>query len=165
MMTLKKERKHGLYHRLWVYILIALIPFCFVAGLIVSGAIVGAKYKDSQENLWASFSYGIDNDCLRADYQGASTKITQKNAELIYSTISSSRYVFYKKEILSDADIRISFGNGDKLYLYTHDNVTMLIRYVRSDGDENIFKTKEITRLITFERLISIGRGNIPIDE
>ena len=102
MSALKKGKKHGLYHNLWIYILIVLIPVIFVAGIVVSSSIVGPKYKEAQETLWASISYGIDNDCLRADYQGESTKLTQKNAENVYSTIITSRYVFYKKEISHD---------------------------------------------------------------
>ena len=64
------------------------------------------------------------------------------------------------RRISGDTDIIIDFGNGDKLLLYTYDNVTMLMRYIESDREEKAFITTDVTCLVTLERLISFEWGN-----
>ena len=54
----------------------------------------------------------------------------------------------------------LDFGNGDMMWLYKQDITTVVVWYIYADGDRKDYITTEITRMITFERLISEEWGN-----
>lgn len=146
--------------KLRIWIAVALLPFLVTALLIIHGYRVGRGYKQFTEDLYQSTLYGIEHDCLRADYQGVSTKLSEKNALHVFSAIATSRFISHKKDFDTTDEMILDFGNGERMWLYKQASTTVVICYIYADGDRKDFITTEITRMITFERLISEEFGN-----
>ncbi len=155
-----EEKKNGLYHRLWVYLLIAIVPFIVVAAIITNGFIVGKSYRDFTTDLYQSIKDGTSANSIRAVYNGESTRITEDNAFNIASAIDLSRFKFYRKKFDAIDEMYLDFGNGDTMWLYKIDSETMIIKYIYANGDTKVFSTTEITRMVTFERMVSVEWGN-----
>lgn len=155
-----KETKLGYYRKLWLCILIVLVPFIIVSGLVISGSIIGKGYEQFTTDLYQSVKDGVEAGSLRVEYNGESTRLTEKNAFNVVSSITSSRFKNYKKDIEITGEMFFDFGNGDSMWLYSYDNTTMLIKYTYADGEIRTYITTEITRMVTFERLVSIEWGN-----
>lgn len=146
--------------KLWIWIVVALLPFLVLASLIIHSYRVGSGYKQFTEDLYQSILYGIENNCLRAEYQGESTKLSEKNALHVFSAIASSRFINHKEDYDKTDEMILDFGNGDRMWLYKQDSTTVVICYFYGDGDRRDYITTEITRMITFEKLISEEWGN-----
>ena len=146
--------------KLWIWIAVALLPFLVLVSLIIHSYRVGSGYKQFTENLYQSTMYGVENDCLRAEYQGESTKLSEKNALHVFSAIASSRFKNHKNDYDKTDEMTLDFGNGDRMWLYKQDSTTVVICYIYADGDRKDYITTEITRMITFEKLISEEWGN-----
>lgn len=145
---------------IWVYLIIAITPMVLVIGVFVNGLIQIADYKEFIRDLDDSIVYSMDNNSLRAEINGFSTRISRNNADLIFQEIYSSDYIFIKEETAKPKNILLDFGNGDKLWIHYYNPESLIYQYLRSDGREKEYLTKKITRFITFERLISTDRGN-----
>lgn len=160
MLHLKKEKKHGYYHNLWLSITIAVIPFIAVTLMIINSVIVGNGYKQFTIDLYQSVKNGIETDSLRAEYNGVSTRLSEDNAFNVANTIDISRFVNYRKKYEITDEMFFDFSDGNRMWLYTYDDERMLIRFIYEDGEEKTYITKEITKMVTFERLVSADRGN-----
>jgi hypothetical protein len=139
---------------------VALLPFLVTALLTIHNYRVGRGYKQFTESLYQSALYGIEHEYLRAVYQGVSTKLSEKNALQVFSAIVSSRFLNHKTDYDKTDEMILDFGNGDRMWLYKQDSTTVVICYINADGDRKDYITTEITRMITFERLISEEWGN-----
>jgi hypothetical protein len=115
--------------------MVAILPFLVTALLIMHSYRVGRGYKQFTEDLYQSALYGIKNDCLRADYQGVSTKLSEKNALQVFSAIASSRFINHKTDYDKTDEMILDFGNGDRMWLYKQDSTTVVICYIYADGD------------------------------
>jgi hypothetical protein len=155
-----KEKKHGLYHRLWLYLMIAIIPLVLAVGLITYSTIVVKQYKEFMNEVYFSFDIGIENNSIRADYNEQSTRLTEKNADSINSLIQSGRPTKYKEELNDNANILLDFGNGNQLLIYQYNNETVIFRLIKSEGYDKAYISTDVVRLIDFERLISLDFGN-----
>lgn len=155
-----EEKKHGMYHRLWIFLLIALVPFIIIAAIIANGFIVSKSYKDFTAYLYQSIEDGISANSLKAVYNGESTRLTEDNGSHIVSEINLSRFKFYRKEFDAIDEMYFDFGNGDTMWLYKINGETIIIKYIYANEDAKVFITTEITRMVTFERLVSVEWGN-----
>lgn len=146
--------------KLWILITVALVPFIIAALIIINLVIISNGYKQFTEDLYQSFQYGVENECLRAEYQGEATKVTEENASHVFFSISSSHFVTYKEDYETTDKMLFDFGNGDMMWLYKQDSSTVVIHYIYADGVEKVYITTEVITMITFERLISVEWGN-----
>lgn len=160
MTRFKKETPNGYYHKLWRYILIAVVPFVVLAVIIINGYIVGNGYKEFTTDLYQSVKNGIETDSLRAEYMGVSTRLIEKNAFHIANSIASSRFVNYRKNYEITDEIFFDFGDGNRMWLYPYGNDRMLIHFIYADGTEKTYITKEVARIVDYERLVSVEWGN-----
>jgi len=150
---------------IWAYLVIAIVPIVVVVSIITSQTIKMAEYKEFIIELDNSFVYSMDNDSLRAEYNGVSTRVNKKNADLIFQEVHSSGFFIIKDEVEKPKYILLDFGNGDKLWLHHHDEESVIMQYVPVVGKEKKYLTSGITQIITFERLISTGWGNTPWED
>jgi len=77
------------------------------------------------------------------------------NADLIFQEVSFSGYLFIKDEIKKPDYVFFDFGNGDELWIYRNDKESIIMRYVQPNKKDKEYLSKRVTRLITFEHLIS----------
>lgn len=153
--------RYGKSTSIWVYLTIAVIPMILVIAVFVNGIIKITKYKEFIIDLDNSFIYSMDNNSLRAEYNGVSTRVNKENADLVFQEVSFSGYMFVKDEVKKPEYVFFDFGNGDELWLYLIDEESIIMRYVQPNKKDKEYLSNRVTRLITFEHLISTEWGNI----
>ncbi len=157
--------RYGKPMTIWVYVAIATIPMILVISIFVNGLIKIADYKQFIMNLDNSFIYSMDNNSLRAEYNGVSTRVNYENADLIFQEVSFSGYLFIKDEEEKPEHILLDFGNGDELWLFYDSKESIIMRYVQPGKKDKAYLSRRITRLLTFEQLIDIEWGNSPWED
>lgn len=153
--------RYGKSTSIWVYIVIAVVPMILVIAVFVNGLIKIADYKQFIIDLDNSFIYSMNNNSLRAEYNGIPTRINRENADLIFQEVSFSGYIFVKDEIKKPNPILLDFGNGDKLWLFKVNEESLIMTYIPANGKEKEYLTSKVSRLVTYEYLISEEWGNV----
>ncbi len=152
--------RYGKSLNIWVYVAIAVIPMILVIAVFVNGIIKIADYKEFIRDLDNSTLSAMKNNNLRAEHNGVSTRVTPENADIIFQEIVSSGYLFLKEEIDETNCICLDYGNGDELWLYRNDEESIIMRFVQPDEKDKVYLSNIISRLITFEHLVSTEWGN-----
>jgi len=157
--------RYGKSLNIWVYVVIAVTPLIIVIGVFMSGLVKIAEYNEFIRDLNNSTLFAMKNDSLCAEYNGEYTRVTPKNADLIFQEIVSSGYIFLRENIDDSEYISLDFGNGDKLCLYINNEESLVLQYMQQGKRKKEYLTSKITRLITFEHLISEEWGNSPWED
>lgn len=157
--------RYGKSLNIWVYVAIAVMPMVLVIAVFVNGIVKIANYKEFIRDLDDSTLFAMKNNSLRAEYNGVSTRVTPENADIIFQEIVSSGYIFLKEEIDESEYICLEYGNGDKLWIYSNDKESIVMRFVQPGEKDKAYLSNIISRLITFEHLISTEWGNHPWED
>ena len=152
--------RYGKSLNIWVYVAIAVMPMVLVIAIFVNGIVKIADYKEFIRDLDESTLFAMKNNSLRAEYNGSYTRVTPENADIIFQEIVSSGYLFLKEEIDETNCICLDYGNGDELWLYRNDEESIIMRFVQPDEKDKVYLSNIISRLTTFEHLISTEWGN-----
>ncbi len=150
---------------IWALLIIVVTPMIILIGAFTIGLVKIADYKEFIRDLDNSIVYGIENDSIRAKFNGVSTRVSHVNADLIFQEVISSGYIFIREEKEKPKNIFLDFGNGGKMWIHYFNPETLIYRYIGPNGKEKKYLTNKITRFITFERLISTDWKNSPWDE
>lgn len=148
--------------KLWIYIAVAVSLLGYMIFMIANVYIVRNQLRQFAIDYSDSIQYGIENDCLRVEYDGEVTRLIAKNANSLFKSVANSNYAKFKKKYEAKNGMFIDFGNGDTMWLYPYDNESVIYHFVYASGKERTYITRESTRMVTFERLVSLEWGNEP---
>ena len=145
---------------LWILAALASIPIVlFVIAFAFSSDFM-LDYKDFKIDLANSVNYANDNDSLRAEYQGTSTRVTVDNSQTIYETLTYGGTSFADEEMPEGEPILFDFGNGAIMKIWKRDAESVTVHYITPEEEEILFSTVELCRFTDFERLVSTDWGN-----
>ena len=150
---------------IWTYVVIAVIPIILFILFMIIGIKGITVSKQFSVDLSNDIAYGIQNNCIKAEYEDNSTRINTKNADAIYKEILQNRINVYKEDIKNQEGLHINFGNGNNLWIYPYEEETILIKYAKLGEEEKVFISTQITMIITYVRLTSVEWGNSPWDK
>ncbi len=114
---------------LWIYIAAAILPIAVFIIILLTWINSSLDYKEYKQSFADSISYAQDNDCLRAEYEGVSTKISYHNATSLYRIVTGGRFGEYEHNAPDEEPMLFDFGNGDTMKIWAKDRTTYLILY------------------------------------
>jgi len=146
-------------------VVIAIIPIVLPGVFIARGIHHRNEYKEFLIDFDTSISFALQKDTLKAENGSTATFITAKNAKSIFNMIFDGGFYYYDEEIPeSEKVIYLDFGSGDKIWISADDDkaktTNLLIRYIKVDGEEYTYMTKEAFNFGNLERLVSVQYGN-----
>ncbi|MBN2879974.1 MAG: hypothetical protein JXN65_10160 [Clostridia bacterium] len=142
---------------LWVYILLAMAPIIFAAGIYVYSTIVSADYRAFAEAYAQSCEYAEKHDSLTAEYNGVTTKIAAENYAKIRRSVFSAYYSEYLDTVPEGAPLTLNYGDDSTLNVWKNGPESIIIQYIYPDETSIIFRSSDngVHRFVDFERLIS----------
>lgn len=146
---------------LWIIVTAACIPIAIFIVVLTMGIINISIAKGFAVEITDDFRYAEENDSMQAVYKDVQTRVTADNAESIASEMNLARFMKYKGEIESSEYIEIRFGNGNILFVYSFEDRGVIYRYSRPGEKDIVLTNIEISRFITYERLVSTEWGNV----
>ena len=146
--------------RLWVYVTLAVIPLVLFVGGMIYSAIFMNIFKDYILDFGQSVDYATDNDCMRAELNGVSTRVTAENADEIFLGIFDAGYYEYLDEAPTGDYLLLDFGDGNIMKIFYKDAESIIVDFIPLEGKEIIYSTRQVCRFVTFERLVSLQWGN-----
>lgn len=150
--------------KLWIYILIAVVPFVIFIGSLAAVLSSRYEYVNYKNSLAASFMYSDDAPPM-AEYRGHRMLITRRSTEDLHLAVLNCGFA-HEEEALPDGErFVISFADGSQLTLVAIDDRTVVFDYLSREGEHFIYRSYEVSRMVTFERLISEDWGNTPLDQ
>jgi hypothetical protein len=146
-------------------VIITAIPIilllAFVLAFVWSGSHI-YRYKTFKTNLAGSFAYAQDNNCLRAEQNGAAVRISRENADRIYKELVEGGFIVSDQDLPVDDGILLDFGQGDQLRVWPAEPSGIFIYYVTPGGEEFTVLTGEKSRFATLELLVRVQGAASP---
>lgn len=145
---------------LWGYIVAAVVPILVFIAIVLAGVFTNLNYKDYKLAFADSITYSQEYDCLRADYNGVSTKLSHHNSAALYRIVVGSGFGSYEHTLPDSEVLLLDFGNGDIMNIWYRDSTSLTVQYIPFEGEEYLYSTLVISRFICLERLVSVEWAN-----
>jgi hypothetical protein len=139
-------------------LIIGALPVMLILAGIISftlGSNSLMQFKRFKINFAETMAFAQDYNCLRAEYNGVSVRVNSQNATGIYHEVINGGFLFYVEKMPEDGGITLDFGNGDLMRLWSGGTSGILVKYTNTEGYEIYYRTRDISRFISLERLVS----------
>ena len=139
-------------------LIVVAVPVLLIFAGIISFALGSNslfQFKRYKMNFAKSMAFAQENNCLRAEYNDVSIRVNSQNATGIYHEVVNGGFLFYVEEMPAAGGITLDFGNGDLMQLWSGGNAGILVKYSNTKGYEIYYRTRDSSRFISLERLVS----------